>query len=344
VQSEENEQEQAPKSIAGYVSDDREVLFGFFNRFMFKPALAVMPKWVHPNALSVFGLISAMSSVAAMIYATQGHRWFYLISGLLITGHMVADNVDGPLARKTGRASALGELLDHGFDGVSAGAILLSGAIALGLSPPYLLALSALAALGFATTMSEQYHTGTLVIPAFSGTEGVTVIWLLCWLGFFANDPSWLQVDITTFSVSSGVLAFALFGYTVAIFPPLYRTRLAGKNFAEILPAVPFLALFGVYISADGIGLIPAIAVNVFAAIMGTRFIFHRRSGHPLVWWRAPEWFAHLCLIPVLAGVGNVDVWALGSLAFLVVVYTIAMIRAGRFLLANERAEKASAP
>lgn len=278
-----------------------------------------------------------------MLYANQGHRWFYLVSGLLITGHMVADNVDGPLARKTGRASALGELLDHGFDGVSAGAILLSGAIALGLSPPYLLALAALAALGFAATMSEQFHTGTLVIPAFSGTEGVTVIWLLCLLGFFANDPSWLAVDITTFSVSSAVLAFALFGYTVAIFPPLYRTRLAGKSCAEILPAVPFLALFGVYVWAGGIGLIPSIAVNVVAAIMGVRFIFHRRSGRPIIWWRAPEWLAHLALIPLLAGVWTADGWAVVALGILVVVYTIAMVRAGRFLVAEERRHRTTA-
>lgn len=331
-------------TLSPYKSDDRELLFDVYNRFLFKPVLSIIPRWVHPNHLSVLGICCSISAVVAAFYATQGHRWLFLVVGFLVVAQQTFDNVDGPLARKTNRASAVGELLDHGFDGVSAGAVLVTGVMLIGIHGGWLLALACLGSLGFISLMSEQYHTGTLIIPAFSGTEGITIIAALCLIAFFADDPAWLHVDTSHFNLGFGILLFALGGYAVAIIPPILRIFRAGKRPYELLPVLPFLLTLSIYSLAGNNGLVPAMMAQVFAARMGVRFIQNRHTGKPVPLLNASDWLPYLTLIPLAMGTWTANRSVTVAILILSAFYITDLVRAARYLLAAERAAGARAP
>lgn len=65
---------------------------------------------VSANAVSLSGL--ALGAIAAACYARWDSAWLALLGLLFSTGWMVADGLDGMIARATGTASATGRFLD----------------------------------------------------------------------------------------------------------------------------------------------------------------------------------------------------------------------------------------
>lgn len=69
-----------------------------------------LARGISANAVSVLGLI--LGTLAALAYANW-HSWPFVFLGLLLsTGWLIADGLDGMIARATGTASALGRALD----------------------------------------------------------------------------------------------------------------------------------------------------------------------------------------------------------------------------------------
>ncbi len=71
---------------------------------------------IHPNTLTVLGLVITILAAALFYVSTPEQAWLLLVgSGLLALGAML-DSMDGLLARATDQASPLGDYLDHAFD------------------------------------------------------------------------------------------------------------------------------------------------------------------------------------------------------------------------------------
>jgi len=83
---------------------------------------------VHPNAVTVFALLTGVLAGAAY-WLTGLHPAWFLAGGSLVLVSAVADGLDGVMARLQGRASTLGDFLDHFFDRLVEVAIL--GGLAL---------------------------------------------------------------------------------------------------------------------------------------------------------------------------------------------------------------------
>ena len=88
---------------------------GVLNHYLYHPAarrlaamLAHTP--ITPNAVSVFG--AAMVVTAGLLYTQVGTMPAILLGFALHLGWHVVDGADGDLARMTGRASPIGELVD----------------------------------------------------------------------------------------------------------------------------------------------------------------------------------------------------------------------------------------
>ncbi len=81
-----------------------------------------------PNTLTVIGLVFTL--MAAALYATgfSGWAWVGSVAALLVAGYF--DAVDGAMARKYGRVSRVGGVLDSVFDRL--GEIALYSGLALG--------------------------------------------------------------------------------------------------------------------------------------------------------------------------------------------------------------------
>ena len=96
-----------------------QILEGFWDQIV-----KHMPSYISPNMCSFFGLFMSVSPVLLMMTYDQSFtqdlpREVYLLAALCIFVAQTMDNVDGKLARKTGRTSPLGQIVDHGLDSIS---------------------------------------------------------------------------------------------------------------------------------------------------------------------------------------------------------------------------------
>lgn len=266
------------KSLAAYRSDDREVLIGLYKNLLWNRMVPHVPAWIPPNVITVVGQLSMVLAVVAAAAAVAGRPSFYLVSAFLMFTYLTCDNIDGPHARRTGRASPLGEFLDHGLDAIASGSILLTGALVLHVDGVYLAALMAIGVVGFSCAMWEQYRTGTLVIPAMSVAEGITLIAAMELAAFLLHDPTWLHFSPEGFNLSTGVFLLVLGCYVAAIAPPLVRSKRAGVRLAELLP-VFFVALATIaYALAGAPGALVGILVTLYGADVSCRLILLRHD------------------------------------------------------------------
>jgi len=98
------------------------------NRLVVHRLSAVLLPWavrtrIHPNAVSIIGL--AFAGGAGTAYHYWRSPWLVLLGFALTVAWHVCDGLDGQLARATGRASALGRLVDGVCDYLAFFAILI---------------------------------------------------------------------------------------------------------------------------------------------------------------------------------------------------------------------------
>ena len=82
------------------------VISPFYDRLV-----CIWPHWVHPNALTLGGGIACTWSLVAM------HRGDWTAAFVCYTIYHMLDNMDGKQARRTGKTSRVGHVLDHAIDG-----------------------------------------------------------------------------------------------------------------------------------------------------------------------------------------------------------------------------------
>lgn len=70
---------------------------------------------MHPNTISAFSLITGIGG-GVSYWAAYSSPWFYLLGAALVAISGLLDCFDGIVARETGKASTLGDFLDHFFD------------------------------------------------------------------------------------------------------------------------------------------------------------------------------------------------------------------------------------
>jgi len=112
-----------------YSGQDRSILANYVMKHFWNWLIDhVVPRWIAPNLLTLFGLICTLLAFLSTIYACPFNmEYCTTISGgtcvfaaLMIFLYQTADNLDGKQARKTGSASPLGEVFDHGSDSLGA--------------------------------------------------------------------------------------------------------------------------------------------------------------------------------------------------------------------------------
>src|SRR5689334_21971129 len=128
----------APTVSPEYRSEDRAILLRLYQRLFWNRLLAVLPRSLKPNTITLVAEACAILAAFATAIAVRERPIFYLASGALLLTYMTADNLDGQHARRTGQSSSLGEFLDHGLDGLSSCAVLLCSAFALRVEGPWL--------------------------------------------------------------------------------------------------------------------------------------------------------------------------------------------------------------
>lgn len=116
------------------------------NLWIIHPAARSLLPWfiarkISANAVSVFGLL--LGAGAAIAYARWNDGTFALVGLILSVGWLIADGLDGMIARATGTASALGRALDGLCDHGVFALIYIVLAFSIGTVDAWVLALAA---------------------------------------------------------------------------------------------------------------------------------------------------------------------------------------------------------
>ncbi|MFO0741691.1 MAG: Coq4 family protein [Labilithrix sp.] len=309
-----------------YRVDDRSLLLGLYRRLLWDRLTRAIPRAIHPNLLTIACQLFAVLAAVSCAIAIGGHPLLFLLSAIGFLGALTLDNVDGAHARRTGQCSALGELLDHGLDGVTATATLVTTGLLLRVPGPMLVAISALGAVAFATVFWEQLRTGVLRLPRVSPTEGLTLLaaWEVLLAAF--GDPAWLHFSLTHVTAGTvAVLAFFVV-HVLAVLTPMLRVKSA-----ELLPLFGFGALQVGLALRGANAFVPAVAIGLTAADVTTHWLRlrHRCRSGPVL----PS-ALYLAAVPFLLELvwPSPTVWAALSLAIVLADYATRLVRHGRVL------------
>ncbi|KAK6049741.1 hypothetical protein COOONC_12754 [Cooperia oncophora] len=107
-----------------YSAIDTSWLDEFCMKYYWDWVVNFYPLWLAPNLLTLIGLIVNIANVSLLSSYCPTAResapsWAYASAALGLFVYQTLDATDGKQARRTGAASPLGELFDHGCDSIS---------------------------------------------------------------------------------------------------------------------------------------------------------------------------------------------------------------------------------
>ena len=182
----------------GYTYLDTHLFNPFWEGFV-----KLVPLWVAPNLMTVVGLLCMFLSYGVMaVYDVKFEEQIPLpvlcVAAFLHFAYQTLDACDGKQARRTGSASPLGMLVDHGCDSLSSTIIILTMAQAGALGHESNLRILAIGIWGaFYIATWEEYHTH------FCRTQ-------ICNFGVTEN-----QILVMFLFVACGVLGIHWFDFTL---------------------------------------------------------------------------------------------------------------------------------
>jgi phosphatidylglycerophosphate synthase len=169
-----------------YRSAQDSILLPYYRRFIWGPALELIPESVAPNTLTAISTLACgMSFVLAAVFRDDSVAM--VAAALLVFTYLSLDNMDGAQARRVGRSSRLGEFLDHWLDTLNNGFVTLGACLAAGLPPLFALGVFAVTTLAFYAVQWELRRTGVFRMGRIADVEGNTAVCGLYLLIAFAG-------------------------------------------------------------------------------------------------------------------------------------------------------------
>eukprot|EP00056_Hartaetosiga_gracilis_P018307 m.10463 g.10463 ORF g.10463 m.10463 type:complete len:277 (+) comp6608_c0_seq2:56-886(+) len=161
-----------------YACEGMSVLEPGMNVF-WKWLVLQMPLWLAPNLITFVGLVVNISTCMLLIFYNpmMGHDnetpwWAFVACGVGLFIYQALDNIDGKQARRTGSATPLGEMFDHGCDAISTIFVAVSSIITLEAGSSHLGFYTAVCGVAlFYMSHWESYVKGRLTFGFFDVTE-----------------------------------------------------------------------------------------------------------------------------------------------------------------------------
>jgi ethanolaminephosphotransferase len=176
-----------------YVAGTYTALDTFMNPF-WTALTEYLPRWLAPNLVTVLGSLHCLASfIATWLYYNSNQSliapaWLLIFNAYCLAAAYTLDCMDGKQARRLQCSSPVGQLLDHGLDGICLLAHIWANlawmqADATGITFQVVLQLS------FYLAQWEEYYTG--VLPHASGQVGVTEVNYGCALISLLHGTIW---------------------------------------------------------------------------------------------------------------------------------------------------------
>lgn len=179
-----------------------------FERWMGKTGLALVPRWMTANQVT---MISGACGVLAggAYYLASFHKAWFIVAALLVFLHWAADNVDGHVARSRNQTSQAGRFLDIFFDSLTFAALGVGLAFASYAQFPIVAVATILCLLQYVLTVLWIALTRIWPFPAFGPAEASLTLIVMSVLMLF------LPTELFTLGGRSFSLIDAGFALTI---------------------------------------------------------------------------------------------------------------------------------
>lgn len=268
-----------------YKVEDRSLLLPAYRALLVSPLLRFIPARVHPNSITHAGHFLNLLGVATLVMMWPRPGWPYIVAAIGVQLYNFCDNADGAHARRTGQCSAMGEFLDHGLDMLNVTYIGYMGALAIGATGLWAMALTLVIPMAACATYWEQAETGVFHLGRLNQIEALTCLSsVLLVTGVFGIEV-WDKFALPGLPAVTARVVVMLFVSGVSLFGILHGVwRVKNvRGWSKVTPIVP-LAVFNVTaaaVTAVGAGSVVAAVIvgtagNVF---FGLRMLSLRLHG-----------------------------------------------------------------
>jgi phosphatidylglycerophosphate synthase len=250
-----------------YSVRDRSVLLPSYKRFFVEPLIKFLPRSLDPNAITHAGhLINFVGLAIAFTAYAMGVKggWAFAVAALCLHLYNWCDNADGAHARRTGRTSAMGELLDHGLDVLNVTYIACLSAIGIGAPPLAWIAIVIVIPLACSATYWEQAETGVFQLGALNQVESVVTLSIILVTSALFGSDVFDALRVGPVSVRLAMIVFVCSTSLVGILRNLGRVAKA-RGAASLAPIVALLAVSVLALTAATLGAISAPAAVIVA-------------------------------------------------------------------------------
>ncbi len=221
-----------------------KVLKHWWNR-----AINLIPRRMHPNAVSLLGNLGSWASFAILAFLIPvfgpEHSWLFLLAFLLNFFYSTMDALDGMQARRLKVSGPCGEFIDHWFDTFNVFFIPLGLMTAFPVIPPWLTYLALLSILfNDWYNYKEVVDTNTLYFAPFSAQEGLVITWILMIVFWLTGYDFWASSH-SSFGFPPILLlaSIATLGSWILVIPVILRNRKGSGKYAGgmVLSYLPLL-------------------------------------------------------------------------------------------------------
>jgi phosphatidylglycerophosphate synthase len=271
-----------------YTVKDRSLLLPHYKKYVVEPLIRFIPKRVDPNSITHIGHLICLVGVSILLAFGVGVpaggsvRVPFLAAVVCLQLYNWCDNADGAHARRTGRTSAMGELLDHGLDMLNTTYIAYAAAISINAPPAWWVGIALVVPAACATTYWEQAETGLFSLGLLNQIESVMLLSTVLLISAIGGFEIWDVVHVGPVTARLTVMGFVCATATVGILHNV--TRVVSRKGASAIPRIAPLFLFdvGVLAAVMTSALSPVAAVIVGTAgnvFFGLRSLAMRTAG-----------------------------------------------------------------
>lgn len=225
-----------------YQVRDRSLLLPWYKRRIVEPAVARLPRSLHPNTITHVGhLANLFGLVVVLAFGSSRGGPAFAVAALTLHFYNFCDNADGAHARRTKQSSALGELLDHGLDLLNVAYIAALSALAIGASPFGTVAMVCAITGAAAATYWEQAETGVFELGLLNQVEATFLLAAVCVVAAFVGPERLGSLGYGPVQLRDVLLLVTVAGSALAMLGGALRVARKGGAIA------PFgtLVLFG---------------------------------------------------------------------------------------------------
>ncbi|MBX3185523.1 MAG: CDP-alcohol phosphatidyltransferase family protein [Labilithrix sp.] len=268
-----------------YTVRDRSILLPHYKRLFVEPVIRFLPRRLDPNAITHAGhLVNLAGVVVLLAFGQTGAHgaWPFVVTALCLQLYNWCDNADGAHARRTGRCSAMGELLDHGLDMLNTTYIAYIAAIAIGAPPLWWTALALVVPAACAVTYWEQAETGLFSLGLLNQIESVTMLTMVLAVTAIFGFSAWDAVRVGPITARVAIMGFVCATASFGIVHNVWRVaRVKGAStIVRVAPIVLFE--IGVLVAAASGAMSTVAAVTIGTAgnvFFGLRSLAMRTAG-----------------------------------------------------------------